>query len=201
MTTKSRCRQEHGYVFETLIIEKYGLLKNKMRSEYDATYVQGDENIPVQIKCIKYRSSIDCADFYRNQNKSQDFIFVVGFWSELKNKKDTEGVIVFDNTKYIQELHILYIEHVKWNSLFVFKESSEMKAELSLITNLVEDDVKWKNFIKKYKKLWKSGDVKRNVEIRFKRDHKTQKRIQCAINNSVFKKYFLEEFSVFEFEN
>ena len=48
---------------------------------------------------------------------------------------------------------------------------------MKLITNNHSDDSKWKIFREKYTKLY--GDS--IISLRFKRDHKTQKRIQCGI--------------------
>lgn len=58
-------RQNHGFIFEQYIITKYNLIKSKNGSIYDAYYF----GIPVQIKCIKYKSSIELSDYFRNKNK------------------------------------------------------------------------------------------------------------------------------------
>ena len=76
-------RQRHGFDFEDKIISKYSLIKSKnYTSKYDAYTITG---IPVQIKCIKFKSSIDFGDFRRNQTHLIPFILIVGFW---KYKKD-----------------------------------------------------------------------------------------------------------------
>lgn len=61
-----------------------------------------------------------------------------------------------------------------------------MVEEMKYITNLKEDDDKWKLYCKKYKTLWENRP--RDCSIHFKRDHKKQKRIQCGINNRCFTK-------------
>jgi hypothetical protein len=73
----SSARQLHGFEFEDYIITKFGLTKSKSyTSEYDA-YEKG---VPVSIKYIKEKGSIDLGDYFRNANKKQDFIMYVGFW-------------------------------------------------------------------------------------------------------------------------
>ena len=68
--------------------------------------------------------------------------------------------------------------------MFKFDHVKEMIEELKYITNLREDDDRWKVYCKKYKDLW--YQIPRDCSIHFKRDHKKQKRIQCGINNYCF---------------
>ena len=63
------------------------------------------------------------------------------------------------------------------------------------ITNKHEDDIKWKEWMKEGKRLWKLK-TPNLIRPRFKRDHKTQKRIQCAINYTDFIDYFVKLFEV-----
>lgn len=59
---------------------------------------------------------------------------------------------------------------------------------LDEITNERKDDEKWKKQISDFKKQWKNK-TSNFIRPRFKRDHKSQKRIQCAINNKDFLNY------------
>ena len=63
------------------------------------------------------------------------------------------------------------------------------------ITNDREDDEKWKEMIKTQKIRWQK-ETKNLIRPRFKRDHKSQKRVQCAINNKDFYNYFIPTYGV-----
>ena len=168
-------KQKHGFDFENLIINKYKLIKEKKYTgEFDAYY----NNVPIQIKCIKQNTSIDLGDYFRNKNKTKDFILIIGFWKNLKTN--------------IVATHAIYINYQNWNNLFNFNFDIEMKTEMKLISNLKIDDENWKNYQCRYKNLWHLNE--RKIDIRFKRDHKVQKRIQCAIKNKIFYNFFLNFF-------
>ena len=66
----------------------------------------------------------------------------------------------------------------------------DFQSLLDNITNSHDDDEKWKAMTKQARKNWQN-ETSNLVRPRFKRDHKTQKRIQCAINNGDFYKYFV----------
>ena len=135
--------------------------------------------MPWQIKCIKQGSSIELGDYFRNKKKDTDFILHIGFW---KDKKDN-----------IIEEHTLLIDYKKWNNLFEFKYDDMLKSLLKNISNDKCDDNKWKRKCSEIKQLWNKMD--RKIQLRFKRDHKKQKRIQCAINKKDFYDYFLRMFN------
>jgi hypothetical protein len=173
-------RQAHGFRYESIIIDRYNLIKcDKYTSEYDA-YTRG--GTPVQIKYIKIGSSIDLGDYRRNTKKSQDFLLIVGFWGW------PEGKLI------AKQEYILYIDSCVWKQLLYFGDSEQMFDEFSSISNKRSDDTMFHQFIDKYKQLW-NQTPDRQIELRFKRDHKKQKRIQCAINHSNFYGFFLKHFA------
>ena len=69
------------------------------------------------------------------------------------------------------------------------------KDLLNNITNDVSDDLKWKKEITVLRTEWKNKTTNL-IRPRFKRDHKKQKRIQCAINNKDFYNYFIKKYEV-----
>ena len=76
------------------------------------------------------------------------------------------------------------------------KECGEFfKKMLLSVSNNKEDDNKWKTLMNEGKQLWKNK-TPNLISPRFKRDHKNQKRIQCAITNKNFYNYFLPKFEV-----
>lgn len=168
-------RQEHGFLYQEKKRIELDLIKEEnYTAEFDA--YRKNDNFPYQIKTIKFGSAIDLGDYFRNSSRTQDFILIIGFW---KGTKDS-----------IVETYILKIDYIKWNSLCCFDKKIEMRDEMKNISNNHSDDEKWKLFRTKYKKEY--GNKK--ISLRFKRDHKEQKRIQCAINNFDFFNYFIGEF-------
>lgn len=171
-------RQSHGFKFEQYIKEKYNVcLFDEYTSKWDGVL----NNIPVSIKCEKLGSDIELADYFRNSDIQDDFYLIVGFWD--KNK---------DN---IVEEKILLIKGEEFHSLFNEKMSLKFKELITSISNDHSDDEKWKNSIKELKTEWKSL-TPNLIRPRFKRDHKTQKRIQCAINNKDFYSYFVTKYEI-----
>lgn len=163
-------RQQHGFDYEQYIIQKYNLHKTlKYTDPYDAYY----NGIPIQIKCSKYGSSIEFGDYIRNKNKQENFILIIGFWKLHKRVNEVKE-------------NIFYIDYHKFTNQLQYHYDKRMFVELKLITNLKIDDIRWKQFCTKYRSLWPKENL---LSIRFKRDHKQQKRIQCALNWRRFKMF------------
>lgn len=160
-------RQSHGFSYEKTVIEKYGMEGSVgYTTEWDARY----KGIPVSIKTKKIGQSVEMADFFRNSNKTEDFILVVGFWG------DEKGVIV--------EEHFLYINKNYWMSQFDPLLVESFRNIFDGVTNSYEDDDKWKKRREDATKLWEEkGSI---IKVNFKRDHKKQKRVQCSIKNKEF---------------
>lgn len=170
-------RQKHGFQYELKTIEKYKLVKAESYTcPYDAYY----HDIPVQIKCIKFGSNIEMGDYIRNKSKDQNFILIIGFW--------------YGNKTNIIKEEILFINHESFKEYLRFDYDNELIQEMKLISNSREDDIKWKLFCNKYKKLWPKSNL---LHLRFKRDHKKQKRIQCAIPWRLFNQ-FCKQFPKFD---
>lgn len=103
----------------------------------------------------------------------------------------------------IVEEYFLYIDNNIWKTFFDNECLSQYKNLLSLITNSHSDDNKWTEAITKLRKEWKNK-THNYIVPRPKRDHKSQKRIQCAINNKEFYEYFIPTFQrsdIFERHN
>jgi len=168
-------RQVHGFSFE----KKFSLFEDlTLNDNYTGKNDAFKDNIPYQIKYIKNNSSIDLGDYFRNSKKEKDFYLIIGFW-----EKEKDNVVA---------IYKLFIDKDKWNNLFNFSLKEELKEWISSVSNDYSYDKQWKEEMNYFKKEW--NKTKREVELRFKRDHKTQKRIQCAINKSNFFNYFLKEF-------
>lgn len=178
-------RQKHGFIYQDNFIVKHNLIKDEnYTSKYDA-YINDKNKTPVKIKYIQSGCSIDMSDFFINSEEEKDFILVISFWESEK-----------DNTIYEKSL---YINIEKWKLLFSnFSYFQEMKDWIkNKVKNSYEYDSAWKSECNFYKKEW--NKTERKIALRFKRDHKTQRRIQCAINISDWYSFFIREFEEFAF--
>lgn len=106
---------------------------------------------------------------------------LVGFWKDQK-----------DN---IVEEHLLKIKGNEYHQMFSENYTDRLHNLLDNITNDKSDDAKWKEQITSIRNDWKN-DTPNLIRLRFKRDHKSQKRIQCAINNKDFYNYFIPNYEV-----
>lgn len=173
-------RQAHGFSFEQYAREKYGIeLNSDYTGKWDGLY-HGE---PISIKTEKSGSDVEMADIFRNMNIDSNFYLLVGFWDGQK-----------DN---ITDEFLLHIDGGEYTSLFNKEMGSKFKDLLNGITNDRNDDERWKKEISVLRKEWKDS-TPNLIRPRFKRDHKTQKRIQCAINNKDFYNYFIPKYEVNE---
>lgn len=171
-------RQIHGFSFENHIKQKYNIVSNP---DYTGKWDGWLNNIPVSIKVEQLGSDIEMADFFRNMNNTEDFYLIVGFWDK-------------DKTNIVSE-YTLFIQAAKWQALFDKDCGDFFHEMLETITNKREDDNKWKELMREGKARWKSA-TPNLIRPRFKRDHKTQKRIQCAINYTDFINHFVSLYKV-----
>lgn len=171
-------RQIHGFNYEQKIAEQYGIVLNQnYTAQWDGIY----NDCPCSIKLEKLGSDIELADIFRNMNICEDFYLFVGFWEQDKNN--------------IIENYCLYIPANIWKTLFNFNLQKDFKNLLANITNQISDDLRWKEEINLLRSKWKQT-TPNLIRPRFKRDHKNQKRIQCAINNKDFYNYFVKNFQI-----
>jgi hypothetical protein len=170
-------RQKHGFDYENLKMLENNLVKQEnYTSKWDTYEVYNGAQTGVSIKCIGLNSSIDFGDFIRQTQVDEDFILYVGFWSGSKNK-------------IVEEYKVLIKADV-WKGYFGDKTiTGQMIEEMKGISNLYSDDAKWKDFRNKYKQMY----GKSIISLRFKRDHKKQKRIQCGITKQNFVNFVLSD--------
>ena len=188
-------RQKHGFIYENDVIVRKNLTEWKDYVEknpnidsdgvYTSTWDAIDENQnginykgkPIQIKCIKQRGSVDLGDIFRNSSKKENFDLIVGFWSGSKTT--------------IVEEYTISVDYKKWNKLFEWDKYDELR---DWITNKVSNDKaytpKWKAECETYKDDWGRNRI---IQPRFKRDSKSQRRIQCGITYNKFIEYIAEK--------
>lgn len=165
-------RQKQGFDYELDVIKRFSLVKEENYTGKRDVYY---DNIPVSIKYEKFGSDVELADYFRQATICEDFYLICGF---------SNG-----------EEHILFIPHKEWKTLFCNAFNEKFRTLLSSITNDRKDDEEWKDEIAILKKEWKDSTLNL-IRPRFKRDHKKQKRIQCAINNKDFYNYFIPKYEV-----
>lgn len=166
-------RQEHGFIYQEKIINENNLIEDKnYTGKWDG--FNGEYNLPTSIKCISKKGSIDFGDFRRQTEVDTDFILYLGFWEGSKNN--------------INEEYKVLIKKENWQRYFGNKEIiNDMLNEMKDISNDKSDDPKWKIYREKYSDLYGNSII----SLRFKRDHKKQKRIQLRThyNNRIFFAY------------
>lgn len=175
MTLSITARQSHGFRRQDEFIEENGLTSYPVTSHFDAF---DSNNNKYEIKTTKLGNEISFADLKRKIDIDEDFHLHIDFY-----ENDKENII---------ESCTILVKLDNWFSYFPFNAKElifKMKLEMKTITNNYEDDEKWQLFCDKYKRLW----GKNVVELRFKRDHKKQKRIQCAVSFKSFIRIILND--------
>ena len=171
-------RQSHGFIYQSEVSKRLGIEES---TEYTSKWDGFLDGHPVSIKTIKKGSSIDMADYFRISSITESFYLIVGFW---------EG-----STDNIVEEYILFIDGAEFHALFPEGFEDKLHTLLNSVTNDHADDEKW-NTLRKAVSAEYKANCPNLVSLRFKRDHKSQKRIQCAINKSAFYNYFIPKYEV-----
>lgn len=178
-------RQQHGFDFEYLSIEKFGWTPVSREnnphwytSRFDAFCPRFE--LPVSVKTAKERSLIELGDFRRQSNQKTDFLMCVGIWS--------------GKTKEVHTEYLLHIPADYWIAQFENSPVDAMLDAFEGITNSYEDDQKWTTRRKELTALWNKSSS--DLNINFKRDHKNQRRVQCSISWNTFKDKLIPKYSV-----
>lgn len=176
-------RQAHGFFYQSNVIQR---LKLKEISSYTAQYDACFQGTPVQIKCMKQGSEMRLGDYRRNRRKKEDFIMIVGIWNQSKYR------IIQEDIRYIR--HEPYTSNMGFGYYDDYIEQN-MFQDLRRLTNAYKDDIAWREFCVRYKNLWQEDN---KIDLRFARDHKTQKRIQCSIGWQNFMTWYKQEFEIID---
>lgn len=171
-------RQSHGFNYEKNISKKYNIRKtHKYNGKWDGHLGK----TPVSIKTSKFGTDIEMSDIFRQMEIKEDFYLFVGFWQKNKNN--------------IVKEYLLYIPWKEWQKHFNKNMVEDFLNLLKSVSNHKEDDFIWQKRTKLLKEKW-TLTTTNMIRPRFKRDHKKQKRIQCAINYDLFVSYFAKKFSI-----
>ena len=156
-------RQGHGFEYQQLMCERHNLLSDEnYTGMWDAYRPDG---IPCVIKTFKHGSELPLADIFNNVSRDRDFYLIYGVW---KGKKSN-----------IIEERVVFIDIIKWRELFDWTHYEGLNNWIkNLVSNSYSYDMTWKSEVKEWKGRWGKDRI---VQPRFKRDHKTQRRIQSAV--------------------
>ena len=171
-------RQGHGFKFENYIKNLFNI-QSCPEGHYTYKWDGMLNGYPVSIKTEQNGSDIEMASFIRNAENTNSFYLIVGFWEGTK-----------DN---IVTIETLFIDGNEWHQLFNQSLVQECQNFLYEITNDYSDDEKWKKGCEILRNRWQT-ETSNLIRPRFKRDHKTQKRMQCAINYTDFYNYFIPKY-------
>jgi hypothetical protein len=158
-------RQSHGFEYEKIVSAKYNLTSDKNYTGlWDAYMPNG---VPCVIKTFKQKTELPLSDIFINSSRNTDFYLIYGIWKG-------------DKTNIIEE-KIILVDINKWKELFEWDNYKELNNWIkNLVSNNYNYDLTWRLEVKEWKKKW--GEHK-TIQPRFKRDHKTQRRIQTAVAN------------------
>jgi hypothetical protein len=157
-------RQGHGFDYQRQLCERYNLSSDDNYTGIWDAYRQ--DGTPCVVKTFKQNSEIPLADIFNNVSRDKDFYLMYGVWKGKKSNIVEEKVILVD------------VE--KWKELFTWEHFEELKHWIkNVVSNSYDYDTTWKSEVKEWKEKW--GE-ERIVQPRFKRDHKTQRRIQSAVS-------------------
>ena len=177
-TKKKGERQSHGFKFEAFAKEKFNI-QPCPDGHYTYKWDGMLNGYPVSIKSEQNGSDVEMASFIRNATNTDNFYLIVGFWEGTK-----DNIVIIET---------LFINGDEWHELFNEEVVKECQNFLQEITNDASDDDRWRDGCKMLKGKW-VATTSNLVRPRFKRDHKTQKRMQCAINYSDFYNYFIPKY-------
>lgn len=170
-------KQKNGFLIEEKILNHLNINKDKnYTNKYDADYIEDNIKYIVEIKSVKNNNEICFSSF---SSKFDKIFLEFDFYKII--------VVKYDNNKKIKNVYEVdipikdFIEMLGGDKILNIIKKYEYDIKHN-ITNEYSDDIKWKNMCKEYNKLLLDSFLK----PRPKRDHKKQKRLQCAISQKEF---------------
>ena len=169
-------RQIHGFIFEEKYIKDNNLIKNdNYTGKPDATCP--NTGLAYSLKCTKLGGSPDMGDLFRAAECNFDFMLVVGYYENTSNKTN---IIKIDE---------IFIDHKKLRKLLEFDYYNELKDWIkNRVKNDKSFDKDWKSECKAWKKVWN----RKYPSLRFKRDSKTQRRMQLNLGNKFWNEQIIK---------
>lgn len=167
-------RQAHGYWFERFAEEHLPVALNDHGVFFDARHV-GDD-LPVQIKFRQGDGRIEFGDMNRNIDLAaadREFYLLAGSWNGVKHR--------------LASLSCFRLSSSIWMDLFGGESVLALRTEANNIIRAASNDRSydstWKTITKDFHARYKGREKAPLLDFNFKRDHKTQKRIQVSISS------------------
>lgn len=179
----SSARQKHGYVYESHLVDRLGLVPTAHATNaWDAFSRSG---VPVSIKTKKIGGAVELGSWKLRASNSADFYFLVGFWG--------------DASKQVVDERFMKIPGEFWQHQFPEFYHQKIDELFQGVSNHPDYDAEWDARRKAFQEEYlmyrrKSGSI---IRMNPKRDHKTQLRMQCSIDYntvmSLYNKYGIDE--------
>jgi hypothetical protein len=174
--------QEHGFVFESGMCNLMGLWTPPSYTAkwdaYDREPARGTYPDPYSFKNVNITSNIELGSLKRQANITCDFHLYVSFWS--------------GNGLNMKRVHVMDVPGSYWHSLWPENITPFLAHEaFKGITNSKDDDTAWNSRLVELKQAWADVLPKDSpMKVHFKRDHGTQKRVQCSVGKKGFNELF-----------
>lgn len=177
-------RQAHGFINEQRVVDLYDLthLKKDYTHKWDA-YTKEDIPMPVSIKSKSQNGSVEMGDFFRNANVQENFYLHVTYWSPYVMAETPKSKLLTPD-KFITSEHALLIPGPAWSAMFPQSLHDDIRTLIRDASNDKSYDDIWKEKCAAVKEKWEeTGSI---IKLAPKRDHKSQKRMQCVIPYTEF---------------
>lgn len=180
--TTGTTRQDHGFVFQSGVSNLLGLWVppeyTAKWDAYDYEPTDGTDPDPYSFKNVNITNNIELGSLERQATLTRDFHLYVSFWAN-------EGL-------NMKRIHVMDVEAAYWRSLWPTNLTPFLAAAaFKGITNSRDDDAIWKTRQKELKEAWAAALPKGSpMNVHYKRDHGTQKRVQCSIGKEGFNELF-----------
>lgn len=176
---RRQARQQHGFKYEKLVTDRYGIIKKPEDHGYTAPWDGHLGDIPVSIKTAKYGAGLGMSDIFRNASKTEDFYLIFSFWQGIPDN------LVYENVYKIPADY--------WRSQFDDYAIQQYRHAFDGITHSHADDAKWTERMNSLKELWPKDSI---IVPNFKRDHKGQQRVQCTLKHAAIIDGLLDKYIV-----
>lgn len=168
-------RQEHGFIFQSAASALLGLTTPPSYIDPDDGFVRDEESgasVPVSFKNIRHHRPVELGSLAHSVERREGFRMYVAFWTGGRG----DGLA-------IDHIHVMSMPPGYFRSLFPRDvEPFLAPAVFRGITNDRADDIRWRHRLAELREQWREAlPPESPIRVRFKRDHGTQRRVQCAI--------------------
>lgn len=185
---KSTARQGHGFSFEGAIQALLDLeTDTNPTSRFDGFRCAKDVVEYISVKHIGAKNALELSDYERNARRTESITMYLGRWSVRGGQRVTT------------EIYVMTIPAEEWRTYFPDDDRVDHFTKSTVfagISNDRRDDKAWKSRTSMLKRAWRQQLPLTPIDIRFKRDHGNQRRVQCAVPfrnfPSVFARFYDE---------